>query len=267
MTETVSPSLEQSLARTEADAMNALKAAHGAVQALKKFYTAAKLGKVKEIQTAMSETEKAEQLLRQQVAMARDGWDFDIETYLAGDAFFKEVVALGEQKGMRIIERDERLFSFPVLVKVLPAEKAVKIDKTTEKRIRPSVLVDILKIMQKKPPRFKPEAYIEALHDAYEKAILLKGKGLSLTNTTISLLEIYELFTLMPGQAREYTRQEFTRDIFLLDRSEISSTRKGAKMSLFASTGTKNPSRTLSIVNEHGEVRLYYGISFTPEAK
>ena len=267
MTETVSQSLEQSLARTEADAVNALKAAHGVVQALKKFYVAAKLGKVKEIQTAMNEAEKAEQLLRQQLSTTKDGWDFDIDTYLSGDAFFKEVINLGDQKGMRIIERDERLFSFPVLVRVMPSEKAVRIDKVSEKRIRPSVLVNILKDMQKKPPRFRPEAFLESLHDAYEKAILLKGRGLPLGNTVISLLEVYELFTLMPGQAKEYTKQEFTRDIYLLDRSGVISTKKGAKISLPAATGTKNSSRTLSIVNEHGEVKLYYGIAFTPEER
>jgi hypothetical protein len=163
------------------------------------------------------------------------------------------------------IERDERLFSFPVLIKVIPAERAVYINKVTEKRLRPSVLVNLLKDIQKKPPRFKPESFIEALHDGYEKALLLRRRELPLDNSTIPLLEIYELFTLMPGQAKEYSKQEFARDIFLLDRSGVTATKKGARMSLFASTGTKNTGRTLSTVNEHGETKLYYGISFTSE--
>jgi hypothetical protein len=89
---------------------------------------------------------------------------------------------------------------------------------------------------------------------------------LPLGGTVIPLLEIYELFTLLPNQAKDYSKQGFARDIYLLDRSGVTTTRKGGRVSFPASTGTKTSSRTLSVINERGEEKLYFGISFTGEA-
>jgi hypothetical protein len=150
-----------------------------------------------------------------------------------------------------------------VLVRLNPAERSVRIDKTADSRLRPGVLVNILQELQKKPLRFRPDVFLEALYVAYQKAILLKGKALPLSGTVVNLLEIYELFTLLPGQSKEYSRQEFARDIYLLDRSGVRATRKGAGVSFPASTGTRSPGRTLSIINERGEEKLYFAIAFS----
>ncbi|MFA4835220.1 MAG: hypothetical protein WC749_04005 [Dehalococcoidia bacterium] len=265
MEETVAPNLEKSLARTELNAGISLKAAQAVVQTLKKYCNALKVGNLKDLQVAINDVEKAELALRQQIATTKASWDVDVDAYLSSNAFIKEILAMGEQKGIRIFERDDRLYCYPVLVRVVPSERLVRIDRTGEKRLRPTVLVNSLKELQKKPPRFRPEAFLDALYTAYKKAVQIKGKGLPISGTVISLLEIYELFTLLPGQSKEYSRQEFARDIYLLDRSGVSATRKGAKVSLPASTGTKIPSRTLSIINENGEEKLYYGISFSDE--
>lgn len=265
MEEIVAPCLEKSLARTELDAGVSLKAAQAVVQTLKKYCVALKVGNLKDLQVAINDIEKAELTLRQQIANTKASWDFDVDSYLNSNAFIKEVMATGEQKGVRIFERDDRLYCYPVLIRVVPSERMVRIDKTGEKRLRPTVLVNNLKELQKKPPRFRPEAFLDGLYIAYKKAVQLKGKGLPISGTVISLLEIYELFTLLPGQSKEYSRQEFARDIYLLDRSGVSTTRKGAMVSLPASTGTKISSRTLSIINEKGEEKLYYGISFSDE--
>jgi hypothetical protein len=258
-------SLEDSLASTESDVAASLKTAQAVVLAIKKYANALKVGQLKDLQPAVNEIEKAELVLRQQIATTKAGWNFDVDTYMNAD-FIKEVLATAEQKGVRIFERDDRLYCYPVLVCVMPSEWSVQIDKTKDKKIRPSVLVNKLKELQKKPPRFRAEGFLEALYTAYQKAVLLKNKGLSLSGTVISLLEIYELFTLLPGQSREYSKQEFARDIYLLDRSGIAATRDGSKVSFPASTGTKIPSRTLNIINEYGDERRYYGIVFTKEA-
>ena len=260
--------LEKALASTEADAMNTQKALHLVGLALKKYLNATKIGNLKEIQTAINEVEKSELALRQQVAVTKEGWNFDIDAYLGGSDFIKEILAVAEQKGVRIFERDDRLYCYPVLVRVLPSERTVLIDKAKEKRLRPTVLVNRLKELQKKPPRFRPDIFLEALHSAYRKAAQIKGthdKNSADAGTVISLLDIYELFTLLPGQSKEYSRQEFARDIFLLDRSGVNETKDGAKLSLPASTGTKIASRTLNIINEFGEEKRYYGIAFTKE--
>lgn len=264
MEDTPTRSLEKSLARSESDANASLRIAQTVVLALKKYRKALTVGNLKELDMAMNEVEKVEFALRQQIATTKAGWDFDVDSYLNSDAFIKEVLATAEQKGVRIFERDDRLYSYPVLVRIVPSERLVRIDKTREKRLRPTVLVNNLKELQKKPPRFRPEAFLEALYTAYKKAVQLKGKGLPMSGTVISLLEIYELFTLLPGQSKEYSRQEFARDIYLLDRSGVTATRKGAKVSLSAGSG-RLPTRTLSIINERGEEKLYYGISFSDE--
>ncbi|MBI4596484.1 MAG: hypothetical protein HY730_08935 [Candidatus Tectomicrobia bacterium] len=258
-------SLESSLARTESDVAASLKMAQTVVSTIKKYANALKVGNLKDLQPAVNEIEKAELALRQQIATTKAGWNFDVDAYI-NTAFIKEVLAIAEQKGVRIFERDDRLYCYPVLIRILPAEWSVQIDKTKEKKLRPSVLVNKLKELQKKPPRFRPEGFLEALHTAYQKTVQLKNKGLPLSGTVISLLEIYELFTLMPGQSREYSKQEFARDIYLLDRSGTVATRDGSKVSFPASTGTKIPSRTLNVINEYGEEKRYYGIAFTKEA-
>lgn len=97
-------------------------------------------------------------------------------------------------------------------------------------------------------------------------AVKSRAKGLFPdSGTVIPLLEIYELFTLLPGQAKEYSRHEFARDIYLLDRTGVVATKKGARVSLPAST--RLVSRTLSVINEHGEEKRYYGIAFSAANK
>lgn len=265
MQEAPARSLEKSLAKSESDAVASLKVAQMMLLALKKYRNALAVGNLKDLNAAMNEVEKVELALRQQIATTRAGWDFDVDSYLNSGAFVKEVLAIAEEKGICVFERDERLYIYPVLVRIIPSERVVRIDKTKEKRLRPTVLVNYLKELQKKPPRFRPEVFLEALHTVYEKVVRFKGKGLPVSGTVISLLEIYDLFTLLPGQSKEYSKQEFARDIYLLDRSGVVATRKGARVSLPASTGTKIPSRTLGIINDRGEEKLYYGISFSSE--
>lgn len=264
MEEKSSPNLEKALARTESDALNSLKAGQVVLSALKKYVNAVRLGNLRDMPAVLNDLEKAELVLRQQIATTRSGWDFDADSFLGSGAFIKEILATAEQKGVRIFERDDLLYSYPVLIRILASEQSVRIDKKKNKLLRPSVLVNNLRELQKRPPRFRPESFLESLYGAYTKAVLLKGKGLPLGGTVIPLLEIYELFTLLP---RDYVKQEFARDIYLLDRSGVATTRKGARVSFPASTGTKTLSRTLSVINERGEEKLYFGICFSGEVQ
>ena len=52
------------------------------------------------------------------------------------------------------------------------------------------------------------------------------------TGKVIKLLDIYQLLTLLPGQSKEYTKEEFARDIYLLDKSGITTTNNGFVLSL-----------------------------------
>ena len=77
------------------------------------------------------------------------------------------------------------------------------------------------------------------------------------------LLDIYDAWTVRPGQKREYPVQEFTRDIYQLDASGVTETSGGQKFRLHAgATGSKNRSNLLVIANREGVECTYYGIEF-----
>jgi hypothetical protein len=82
----------------------------------------------------------------------------------------------------------------------------------------------------------------------------------SATGRAVKLLDIYQLLTLLPGQSREYTVEEFARDIYLLDKGRVTITSRGSVMKLFPPG--RDIRRSLSVITEEGQERLYYGISF-----
>ena len=259
-------SLEKALAKTEEDANNSLKATQAVAAAVKRLHKAAALGDLRDVRSALDGMEKAELALRQQIFTAKAGWDFNAEAYLSDGSFTAEVLAVAEQKGVRIFERDDRLYCYPVLIRVSASESVILIDRVKEKKLRPTVLVNRLKELQKRPPKFRPEAFLEALYGAYDKAVATRGKELFNAGPVIALLELYELFTLLPGQIKEYSRQEFARDIYLLHKSEVNITKKGSKVTLVPAR-SKFDKKALTALTEIGEERYYYGISFTPTAK
>ena len=253
-------SIEQALTQTETDTIATLKAADVMTKNLRKLRGAAKSGNLRELRSSIDAAEKALAALRQQFSNAKEGWAFDEEGYLADGRYFKEVLATAERMGVRMFERDDRIYSYPSLVRVSASEKSVLIDKKRESRIRPSVLVSILRDVQRKPPRFKYQQFLDALYTTYLKVLAIRGMDYSHA-PVIPLVDIHELLTLLPGQAREYTKQEFARDIYLLHRSGVESS-KNAKISFPISRGA--PGRILTIIDEAGEEKRYYGICFTP---
>jgi len=257
--------LEKALAKTEADADSALKAATIAVSSLKKFRTAAQTGNLRDLRKTIEAAEQAITALQQQFTNAKEDWDFDEETYLSNKTYTSEILEAAGQIGLKIFEQDDRLYCYPFLIRILPGERSILIDKVRERRLRPSVLVKHLKDMQNKPSRFKPDAFLESLFSAYEIVVAPRGKGLVNTGIVIALRDIYNLLTLLPGQSREYSRQEFARDIYLLDQSRVTRTKGGLIVNFPASTGTKSTSGTITVITQDGHEKKYYGISFAKE--
>ncbi|GAB6274283.1 MAG: hypothetical protein STSR0004_11460 [Peptococcaceae bacterium] len=254
--------LEKALAKTEADVDATIKVAASVVSSLKRFRVAVQTGNLRELRKTIESSEQAIAALRQQFTNTKEGWNFDGENYIASRAFPEELLEMSKSLGAKIFEQDERLYCYPFLIRILPNELAVQIDKTKEKRLRPSALVNHLKALQNKPVRFKPEAFLESLFSAYETLIKSRGKEVG-KGVVITLLEIYKLLTMLPGQAKEYSRQEFARDIYLLDRSGETKTKKGFVISFPASTGTKSITGTIRVITQEGQDKRYYGISFS----
>jgi hypothetical protein len=254
--------LEAALSRTEADVEAALKAATAAAGATKKVLAAAKAGDLREFRKGLDATEQAIMQAKQLLARARTSWEFDAEAHLASGAYRKELLATAEQAGVKIFEQDERLFCYPFLLRVSPGEQAVFIDKKRERKLRPSVLVKHLKDLQNKPVRFKPEAFLALLFEQYSKLIKQGGEAAG-PGSVVKLYDIYEALTPMPSQAKDYSAQEFARDIYLLDQSRVTVT-QGFTASFPASTATKVAKQTLVVVTKDGQEKRYYGLAFTP---
>lgn len=257
-------SLEQALARTEADADAAFKAANTVVGALKKYRTAAHVGNLRDLRTTIATAEQALDALQQQVEVVKEGWDFDEQAYFANGAFAQELLATAQRMHVQLFEQDELLYSYPSLIRVLPNDRAVTIDKQRERRLRPSVLVAHLKDLQQRPARFKAADFLEALYSAYKiKVVADKGKEGLENGDVVRLRDLYTVLTLLPGQSREYTLQEFARDFYLLDQSGENQTKDGLNMYPTASTATRGTKAgTLRVITQRGEEKLYFGLGF-----
>ena len=255
--------LEQALAKTETDADVACKAATAVLRTLKKYRAAAQTGNLRELSKLIETAGQAITELQQQLTQAKTAWDFDEDTYLSNGAFVAELLATAKQLDVSMYERDDRLYCYPALIRVLPNDRAVVIDKARERRLRPSVLVRHLQDLQNRPVRFKSEAFLESLYDAYTTAVKTREKERRGTSAVVPLVEIYNLLTMLPGQAKEYSRQEFARDLYLLDQSGVTAVRNGAAISFHAARGNEAPSKVIPIVTKNGQAKAYYGISFT----
>jgi hypothetical protein len=249
--------LEQSLEAFQSQVETSLDRVNTLAKRLKKLKTAAQAGDLREIAKSVGDAKELSTAAQEQCAAL--SFEFDDAGYFP-DAFLAEVVTAAEAKGLKVFAQDGKLYAYPLLVRIKAAERAVQIGKKTERGIRPSALAAKLYQLQSKPARFKPADFLGLLYRAY-KHCAAKNESPVLT-----LAEIYDVLTLMPGAAKEYTRDDFARDLYLLDRSGVTAMSDGIESRFSASTGTRNASATLVCIAEDGSEKRYYGISFiTPE--
>jgi hypothetical protein len=188
-------------------------------------------------------------------------FEFDAAAYLAPDGeFLPELIQAAEKAGVRLYERDGVIFSYPVLVRADPGNAAVRIDKKRVFTIRPETLAAILKQAQSREPKARPERFIETLFEAYE---YVRAKRKIDAYIDQPLTRIYDVLTLTPGS--EYSLLDFTRDVYFLDISGVTETRKGFRMSLPASTASRErAARALKFVTRDGYEKNYVAIKFAP---
>ncbi|MEO5900204.1 MAG: hypothetical protein ABIR68_08735 [Ilumatobacteraceae bacterium] len=253
-----STSLEEALARFERDAAAVAKTLAAATREVKKLEAAAAVGDLRALRSGADASARLSEHAAQAVCELRDSWQFDEAAHFDDGGFTKEVLALAAEEGLKAFESDERLLSYPAIVRIIPAEASVLIDKKRDRRVRPSVLVRTLKALQQRPPRFKAEAFLESLANAYDLVVGTAGRR---PESTEKLLDIYSVLTLMPGAARDYTKQEFARDLYLLDQSGVVTTKAGRTLSLPASALTRGAG-VLTTVSRNGQAKVYAGIRF-----
>ncbi len=254
--------LEQTLSEIEEQAANLMKTTKQVMASFKKIRDAAKVGDLTKLRKLVDEGKEATLGLGCDFVKVQESLNFDEASYLSGKAFREELLTAAQHMGVNLYEHDGYLFSYPVLLRILHKERAVAIDRMRENRLRPSVLVKKLKEVQNKPLRFKPQTFLEMLFTAYSIVVAGRGKHLIGKGTVIPLLELYQLLTLLPWQASEYTRQEFGRDVYLLDKSGTITTKNKHRANFHASTGVRDASKTLTVIAQGGREKTYYGISF-----
>jgi len=259
--------LEYTLAKIERESDLLVKTVTDAATAVKKIRSAASVGDFQKLRAALEEANQATSRLQQGLEATTHSWEFDEVAYLSGADFQQDLLVMAEQMGVDLIEHEGVLFAYPALVRILPKDMAVTIDRVRETRLRPSHLIKRLKDLQTRPYRFKSHEFLAILYAAYSIAVGIRGKHLLGTGIVIPLMEIYDLLTMLPRQSFEYTRQEFARDLYFLDKSSVTKTKKGHQLHFHASTGIKDATKTLSVITQGGRLRTYYGTSFIPASE
>ena len=203
------------------------------------------------------------------MANADLSWKFDIEPYFADGGYLKELFEEAARAGLKLFERDGRVYCPPMMLTLSGKDAAVKVDRKPEHRLRPRELVRVLLARQSRPQRFNEQKFLDTLFDAYSRlggqiqpgwTTAKPGNG-----PVAPLIEIYELLTLLPGAEREYPKDEFARDIHMLDRKPEMRTKDGRGFALPASTGTKIVRQRLTFFDQDGNEKIYVGIRFDKE--
>ncbi len=251
--------LESALAATEEQVDRALKATAAVTRELKKAKVGAEKGQLRDLRRALSAATDLAGDAARTAESAGASFGFDEQEHLESGSYSHELLEAATSQDVAMFEADERLLCYPSLIKVLPGDAAVEIDRRREKRLRPSVLVALLAVSQGKPPRFKPQPFLESLASGYDLEWSQKQVR---AGSVVRLVDVWRVLTLLPGQQREYTRAEFARDLYLLDSSGVATTKSGRALRWHASSGTRS-SGTLTTVAQTGQQQLYWGISFT----
>ena len=261
-------SFEEGFSAAERAAESVLTALNEAAAVARRLRKASQDGNIAAVRRESERLEPVVNLIRQEVSNATTAWPFTAEEerqYLE-EGYSSELQAEARKRGVQMFERDGRLIAHPLVVRALPGERAVRIDRRQSSNIRPSKLVTDLERLQTRPSRFRPQQFLDSLYHAYlelaerDTSDRLKLGGVG---QVIRLDRMYNLFTGLPGSKRDYSLVEFAQDLYALQESGIRDVRAGSRVSFPASSGTRNPRGTISFIGPSGETVLFYGIQFT----
>lgn len=259
---------EQGFGDAEHAATTMLVAVGDLTKLAKQMQKAAREGSIGGMKKARGRLDGALAAVSQATSNATRSWPFedsDEEQYLS-DSYADELRRVASERGLTIHERDGRLVSHPSILRILPGDRAVRVDKKRVSTIRPSYLASLLQENQKKAGRYESARFLESLYNVYAEIVRdvsadLAGSGG--VGTVVPLDRIYRLFTSLPGSNREYDRTDFARDVYILDVNGPRSTRKGATVSFPSSTGARTPKGLFTFVGPDGNDVAYYGIRFS----
>lgn len=253
------PRLEEAFAATEAEAERALAVVKRLASSVSAARRAAATGDLRLLRRSLASAEEALTDAAEAVGGLTDTWPLSEEDearLLASGALIDELIDHARAAGLSLHVQDGVVSSYPSLVRMLPRQSAVSIDRKPHRQIRPSRLVAHLKSLQEREPALGVERFAETLYNAYR--ILRPEPGVM-----VRLIDVHRTLTLLPAAARDYGVQEFARDVYLLDRSGHDTTRSGARLRLSAgATAARDRRNLLVVVTREGAEKTYYGIEF-----
>ncbi len=260
-------SFEQAFSDTERAAKSTLDSAGELIRLAKQLQKASREGNLAAMKRVQGRLDDAMGSLGQTVTNAVQAWPFregEEEQYLR-DGYSSELRRIASEQGLDMHERDDRLISHPSVVRILPGERAVRIDKKKVSSIRPSHLADVLLKNQEKPGRYQSGAFLESLYAVYSDIVREENPDrlVRIAVRVVPLERIYRLFTSLPGSSRDYDRTDFARDLYILDTKGPRRTKQGAEVSFPSSTGTRRSKGVFSFVGPDGRDVQYYGLRFT----
>ena len=263
------PTFEQGFADSENAADSVLKALSNATTLARQLRRAAQDGNIAALRRTTERLEDSLTLIRQEIANAAGAWPFppEAEQVYLQEQYAEELKEEARKKNLQMYDRDGRLIAHPSVLRVMPGERAVQINRRPMSAIRPTKIVAVLEGLQQRPPRFSPRRFLESLYVAYGELagtsttdrLKLGGVG-----QVIPLMTIYSLFTGLPGANRDYSQLDFASDLYSLEESGVKEVRSGARISFPSSARS---SRAISFVGPDGEPVIYYGIQFTGGGK
>ena len=259
---------EEAFAAVEAAAEASEVAIKALVATARRLKKAAQEGAIARVRREGEQLTTVLAALRDAVQEAAASWPFaesEEDAYLT-ERYADELRSVAAARGLNVIARDEALVCSPSIIRLVPAERALRIDGKKRSALRPSQVADKLKESQQRASGGNPQRFLEALFKAFRIVCGRQPRStLFDSERLVTLNEIYDVFTSLPGSSLQYTRMDFARDVYLLDTSDMKTTKSGARISFHASTGARSASKTFSFVDRAGNLIPYYGIRFSGE--
>jgi hypothetical protein len=252
--------LEQEFDRTEQLAHAAIRAAGRLAAAARALAKAAAEGDIARIRRGVERVSQEAESARHEAANASAAWSLDPEAeeqYLRAE-YTEELLHTADASGFKLQLHDRAIIAYPVIIRVLASQRAVTLNRRRVTGIRPSRVVARLKAIQSRSLRGSPQTFLEILFSAYK--LIAQGER---SGAAISLEEIFRVLTLLPGT--DYSKEDFARDLLTLDRSGVTATRSGARISLLPPT--RESRYTFVCATPEGEIVRFYGITFSEEAQ
>jgi hypothetical protein len=202
---------EEAFELTEKAAKAAEMAARRLVAAARALGKAASDGDLGRIRKASEKLSQEADTAMQDAANACSAWPFNDEAeeqYLA-EEYTDELLRSGDSSALKMQRHDGAVITYPLVIRVMPGQRAVMLNRKRVAALRPSRLVSKIRAIQNSRSRLNPQAFLEALFAAYR--LIAEGER---AGAAVPLVEIFRILTLLPGA--EYTKDDFARDLLSL---------------------------------------------------